>query len=92
METRSPKSGRMVNARCRPWGHPANWRDPAKGINRSPYGFGGAPGAGGANFVMADASVRFVSERIDESVLREMSGPPGADPACERRDGASGGR
>ena len=33
-----------VNATFRPWGDPGNVRDPARGVNRSPYGFGGPPG------------------------------------------------
>jgi prepilin-type processing-associated H-X9-DG protein len=68
-----------VNANFKPWGHPVNWRDPAKGINRSPYGFGGSPYSGGANFSMADGSVRFVSERISPDVLRALSTPAGGE-------------
>src|SRR5262249_18621307 len=37
----------------KPWGHPANWRDPARGINRTPVGFGN-PSRRGAQFVFAD--------------------------------------
>jgi len=59
-----------VNANFRPWGDPANVRDPARGINRSPYGFGGPPGTNGALFGMADGSVRFVSDRVSPAVLR----------------------
>src|SRR5690349_15388520 len=51
-----------VNAQFKPWGHPVNWRDPTAGINSSQHGFGGPPGSGGANFVMADASIRFLSD------------------------------
>jgi prepilin-type processing-associated H-X9-DG protein len=69
-----------VNAHFQPWGHPVNWRDPAKGVNRSPHGFGGAPEAGGANFVMADGSVRFVSEKVDTMVLRALGTPNGGEP------------
>jgi prepilin-type processing-associated H-X9-DG protein len=68
-----------VNANCVPWGHPFNFRDPAKGINRSPDGFGGARFSGGANFVMADGSVRFVSERVNQGVLRALATPGGRD-------------
>jgi prepilin-type processing-associated H-X9-DG protein len=67
-----------VNAQFKPWGHPANWRDPVTGIN-SPRGFGGPPGSGGANFVMADGSVRFVSDKISPDVLRAMSTPNGGE-------------
>jgi hypothetical protein len=68
-----------VNANFKPWGHPVNWRDPAKGINRSPYGFGGSPYTAGAYFSMADGSVRFVSERIDPQVLQALSTPAGGE-------------
>jgi prepilin-type processing-associated H-X9-DG protein len=68
-----------INANFQPWGHPVNWRDPAKGINRSPHGFGGSPYSGGANFSMADGSVRFVSERIHPDVLRALSTPAGGE-------------
>lgn len=68
-----------VNANFQPWGHPANWRDPAKGINRSPHGFGGSPYSGGANFSMADGSVRFVRERVSIQVLRALSTPDGGE-------------
>jgi prepilin-type processing-associated H-X9-DG protein len=68
-----------VNADFKPWGHPVNWRDPSKGINRSPHGFGGAPYSGGANFSMADGSVHFVSERVSPEVLRALSTPAGGE-------------
>ncbi|HTU20635.1 MAG TPA: DUF1559 domain-containing protein [Gemmataceae bacterium] len=68
-----------VNANFKPWGHPVNWRDPGKGINRSPHGFGGPPYAGGAYFSMADGSVRFVSERVSSQVLRGLSTPNGGE-------------
>ncbi len=64
-----------VNARFQPWGHPVNWRDPVRGINRSPDGFGGPRGAGGAYFGMADGGVRFIDERISPEVLRALSSP-----------------
>jgi len=68
-----------VNANFKPWGYPVNWRDPARGINRSPQGFGGPPSAGGAYFSMADGSVRFVSERITPEALRALSTPNGGE-------------
>ena len=68
-----------VNANFRPWGDPANVRDPARGINRSPYGFGGPPRTKGALFGMADGSVRFVSERVSPEVLRALATPDGGE-------------
>jgi len=64
-----------INANFQPWGQPVNWRDPARGINKSPYGFGGPINSGGAQFVMADGSVRFISERVSPDVLRALSNP-----------------
>jgi prepilin-type processing-associated H-X9-DG protein len=78
-----------VNAHFQPWGHPVNWRDPAKGVNRSPHGFGGAPGKGGANFVMADGSVRFVSEKVSSEVLRALGTPDGGEQIDEATQGPS---
>jgi prepilin-type processing-associated H-X9-DG protein len=61
-----------------PWGYPANWRDPALGINRSPRrGFGG-PYPGGANFVFADGSIRFISDRVDPRIMEALGTPGGA--------------
>lgn len=63
----------------KPWGHPRNWRDPALGINTSPDGFGGPWPGGGAQFGLADGSVRYVREDIDPKVLRALATPAGAD-------------
>lgn len=66
-----------VNSQFKPWGHPVNWRDPMVGINRGPRSFGGPPGSSGANFVMADGSIRFLTAQIDPDVLRALSTPNG---------------
>ncbi|MBL8817943.1 MAG: DUF1559 domain-containing protein [Planctomyces sp.] len=63
----------------RPWGHPANVRDPALGINRSPDGFGGPPGWNGAMFAMCDGSVQLLSESTDPKVLKALGTPAGND-------------
>jgi hypothetical protein len=68
-----------VNAGFQPWGHPVNFRDPARGINRSPYGFGGPRNTGGAMFVMADGSVRFISEKVTPTVLEALATPDGGE-------------
>ena len=56
------------------WGDPANLRDPIEGINRTATGFGGADGRG-ANFVMLDGSVRFLSANTDHDVLSALATP-----------------
>jgi len=61
-----------------PWGHPANIRDPSIGVNQSPDGFGG-PSGDGANFVMGDGSVRFISKNTDLAVMRQLAHPDATD-------------
>lgn len=68
-----------INAAFPPWGHPVNYRDPVRGINRSAHGFGGPRNAGGATFVMADGSVRFVSEKVSPRVLEALATPAAED-------------
>lgn len=63
----------------KPWGHPRNWRDPAIGINTSPDGFGGPWTGGGAQFALADGSVRFIRSDIDPAVLRALATPAGGE-------------
>jgi prepilin-type processing-associated H-X9-DG protein len=77
-----------VNAGFKPWGHPINWRDPTKGFNTA-QGFGGPRSAGGATFLMADGSVRFVSERVSPEVLKALSTPAGGEKIEEDPPGVS---
>jgi prepilin-type processing-associated H-X9-DG protein len=65
--------------RFRPWGHPRNWRDPARGINKSFDGFGSPDRGGGANFVFADGSVRFLTNQTSPAVLKALSTPNGGE-------------
>jgi prepilin-type processing-associated H-X9-DG protein len=67
-----------VGAEFKPWGHPANWRDPAKGLNQSPEGFGG-PFPGGADFLFADGSVRFLRNGIKPKFFRALATPAGGE-------------
>lgn len=60
------------------WAHPANWRDPSLGINRSPDGFGG-PFHGGCHVAMADGAVIFITDSIDPQLLRALSTPDGGE-------------
>jgi prepilin-type processing-associated H-X9-DG protein len=62
----------------KPWGSPANWRDPARGINRTPDGFGSTDPKG-ANFVFADGGARFLSKDINAQVLKALSAPDGGE-------------
>jgi hypothetical protein len=63
-----------VKGNVRAWGDPINGRDPALGINKSPYGFGGYF-PGGAIIGFCDGAVRFVNENIDPDVLRALASP-----------------
>jgi prepilin-type processing-associated H-X9-DG protein len=69
----------------RAWGDPVNWRDPAKGINRSPEGFGG-PYPGGANLMFVDGSVRFVGANADPAVLKSIATPSGGEKVSAEDD------
>lgn len=69
-----------VNARFKPWGHPANIRDPAMGINVSPDGFGGPESRHRALLLMADGSVRSLDQQVDPAVLQALAGPKSSKP------------
>jgi len=62
----------------RPWADPNNWRDPKLGINRSPLGFGG-PYPGGANFLFADGSVKFLRNGTDQHIFEALCTPSGGE-------------
>lgn len=70
--------GGEVKAGIRAWGDPLNIRDPARGINQGPETFAG-PFGPGANVLIADSSVRFLSEDIDPAVLKALSTPDGRE-------------
>jgi hypothetical protein len=63
----------------KPWGHPANWRDPAIGLHTAPNSFGSPMGSNFVLFAMADGSVRGVKKDIDPQVLRAFSTPDGGE-------------
>ncbi|QDT40081.1 hypothetical protein Pan241w_01340 [Gimesia alba] len=71
-----------IKSNIKAWGDPTNFRDPARGINQSPHGFGG-PFKGGANMLMIDGSVRFISEDIDPTILKALSTPNGGEAVGE---------
>ena len=61
-----------------PWGSPFNSRDPAIGLNSSPWGFNGThPGV--VIFGMADGSTFPVSETVDPRILKALSTPGGGE-------------
>ncbi len=66
--------GGEVNANFRAWGDPEGHRDLNLGINQNPSGFG-SPFTGGAQFVLTDGSVRFISENTSSEILRKLSDP-----------------
>lgn len=68
-----------VSGRFVPWGAPNNFRDPARGINRFPDGFGGASGTRGAHMAFVDGSIKQLNQNIDPSVLRALSTPSAGD-------------
>lgn len=67
-----------VNDAFVPWGSPGNVRDPARGINRLPDGFGGAD-LETANMVFIDGSCRRIHREIDPAILKALSTPAGND-------------
>lgn len=58
-----------------PWGSPHNVRDPLLGLGMSSQGFGTATSATGTLFVMADGSVRSISNDIDPAVFKSLGTP-----------------
>lgn len=67
----------------KPWGSPVHWRDPELGINRVANGFGGPFLPGGANFLFADGSVRFLRNRTPMPIFRALATPDGGEPAVD---------
>ena len=60
-----------VSAGFKPWGHPQNWRDPAKGLKFDDESFGG-PSSRGTLVLLADGSVRILSKDTDQKVLEAI--------------------
>ena len=68
-----------VIAGLRPWGDPANLRDPARGVNHAADGFG-APWSRATSILMSDGAVRRIPNDIDPDVLRRLGTPNGGEP------------
>ena len=62
----------------KPWGHPANWRDPSQGLNASATNFS-SPWKSTVNFSMCDGSVRQLDKDISPEVLKALATPHSAD-------------
>lgn len=73
-----------VSQRFKPWGHPANLRDPAVGIDQSPDGFGGPPSWKGALFAYADGHTAIVNRKVDPRVLQQLASPANAPSPTSR--------
>lgn len=69
-----------VSERFKPWGHPANIRDPSLGIDRSPQGFGGPPSWNGAIFSFCDGRTALINRKTDPRVLHQLATPSGGEP------------
>lgn len=69
-----------VSERFKPWGHPANIRDPSLGIDRSPDGFGGPPSWSGAVFSFCDGHTALLNRKTDPRVLHQLATPTGGEP------------
>ncbi len=73
--------GGEVRSGIRPWGDPANRRDPAAGIGGGTDQFGSMnTDHGGANMLMMDGAVRFVSDTVSPEVMEKLADPDGGDP------------
>jgi hypothetical protein len=72
-----------IAERFPPWGKPGNWRDPGKGLNRSPSGFGSPwrrQNAGaGASILFLDGSVRFIKDSVDPKIMEALGTPHGQE-------------
>ena len=71
-----------VNVGLRPWGDPLNLRDPAVGLNQGSHSFG-SPFHGGAQLLLVDGSVRFVSGSTSAAVLKSIATPDSGDTVGE---------
>jgi hypothetical protein len=69
-----------VTTGYRPWGHPLNLRDPARGIDGTGDSLGSHWSNRGPLVAMADGSVRTLSKTVSPAVLRALSTPAGGEP------------
>ncbi len=60
-----------VSGKYQPFGYPFNWRPLTWPLNDQHGGYGGW--SDGAQFCMGDAAIRFISTRMDKSVVEQLS-------------------
>lgn len=77
-------AGSVTNG-LRPWGDPTNLRDPGAGMGPGPNQFvhgysAGANGQWGANFLMADGSVRWIGSQVDVETMKRLADPNDGQP------------
>jgi len=65
------------------WGDPENRRDPANGLGTAPNQFGGPAAQRGVQMLLADGSVRFISENINPQTLKALASPDGKEQVGE---------
>ncbi|RLS59141.1 MAG: DUF1559 domain-containing protein [Planctomycetota bacterium] len=65
-----------VSAGFKSWADPTNHRDLSLGLGSAPDKFGGTF-TGGSNILMVDGAVRFLSDKVDPSVLKALATPGG---------------
>jgi hypothetical protein len=64
-----------VSAGFRPWGHPLNIRDPARGVGSAVDRFGGPWPGGQTYFAFGDGSVRSVPPNSSPAILKALATP-----------------
>ncbi|HZZ80833.1 MAG TPA: DUF1559 domain-containing protein [Gemmataceae bacterium] len=67
-----------VASNFKPWGMPANWRDPALGLLTSPHSFGG-PHPKTSLILLCDGTVRTVKHDISIDVMKALATPNGGE-------------
>lgn len=72
-----------ANGAFDPLGYPYIWRDIADGLRESDSGFG-CPVRTTTMFLMADGSVRDLSNSIDRQITQRMAGPPELKPTSDQ--------
>src|SRR5207245_6859986 len=73
-----------VSAGFRPWGHPLNIRDPARGLGPHADTFSSPRPDGVVQFAFADGSVRAIRANVSPAVLKALATPAGRETVSDR--------